>query len=92
MAKKKKYSFKERYMYHRDRGSSCAKYGLKFGSPKHMYSAGFVDACSGRDNTGATRGEFGKKAARGYAAGQRVAKAAIKAHVKKHGSFRGFYG
>lgn len=78
MAKKKNYSLEERYKYHSDRDGNCGKYGLQFGSPKHMYSAGFTDAFWGRDNTAATRHEFGEKSARGYAAGRKVALTARK--------------
>ena len=65
----KKYSSEEKYFYHSDRDGNCGKYGLKFGSPAHCYSAGFRDAFHGRNNTTATTGEFGKKSGKAYALG-----------------------
>ena len=72
MAKKKnfkKYTPEQKYNYHSDRYFSCGKYGLKFGSPGHLYSDGFRDAFSGRDNSRAVADEFGKKSGEAYALG-----------------------
>ena len=52
-----------------DRYFSCGKYGLEYGSPRHLYSNGFREAFSGRDNTRAVAGEFGKRCGEAYALG-----------------------
>lgn len=79
---KKKYSVKQRFDYHRDRVDSCGKYGLKFGSPKHCYSDGFVDAFSSRDNSRGITSEFGENSGKAYRSGyERGRKAATEYYL-----------
>lgn len=74
---KKMFSVEERFVYHNDRYLRSAKNGLKFGGIKHSYSMGFVDAFSGRDNTLATRHEFGDKSANAYSRGYKIGRKAV---------------
>lgn len=66
MAKKKRYSPDDKYTYHLSRDISPSLTGLKFGSARHLYSTGFVDAFDGRDNASAVKKQFGAKSAAGY--------------------------
>ena len=68
---KKKYSSEEKFNYHNSRYFSAAKYGCKFGDPKHLYSAGFRDGFKSIDNTRAVTGEFGKKGGNAYSIGNK---------------------
>lgn len=86
----KKYTFEEKYNYHQSRVRSCARYGLKFGDPKHSYSDGFVDGVNFRNNAHSTTREFGKASGKAYTLGYNRAQNEIKKHVKKHGVFAGF--
>ncbi len=78
MAKNPKYSIKERYDYHSGRYYSCARYGIKFGSPKHCYSTGFRDAFAGRDNADPISREFGKTSGSAYKLGYKRGQSAAK--------------
>lgn len=82
---KKKYTELEKLKYHHSREYACGRYGLKYGGPKHCYSSGFVDGVSFRDNTAATRGEFGSKSARAYASGYKRGEAAAFSYFKSTG-------
>ena len=76
---KKRFSPQEKLSYHYDRDLHPAGHGLKYGSGKHLYSYGFADAFSGRNNASGCEKEFGKKAAGGYRLGYaRGEKEAIK--------------
>lgn len=85
MAKKKHYSEKQRYLYHRDRDMACGRYGIKFGSPKHCYSSGFSDAFHLIDNSSATTREFGRKSGFAYRKGLRRGEKARVEYTKKTG-------
>ncbi len=82
---KKKYTAKQRYDYHRDRDGNCGKYGIKYGSPKHCYSFGFVDGFKDIDNTVATKREFGVKSGNAYNRGFIRGRDAAKEYLKTTG-------
>lgn len=76
---KKRFSPQEKLSYHSDRDLHPDRHGLKYGGGKHLYSYGFADAFSGRNNASGCEREFGKKATSGYRLGYaRGEKEAIK--------------
>lgn len=85
MAKRHYYTEEERYKFHSKRDSNCGKFGIKFGSPKHCYSSGFVDAFESKINAKATEHEFGKNAGRAYSAGYARGRVAAMGYLKKTG-------
>lgn len=82
---RKKYSSEEKYRYHSSREVSCAKYGLKFGGPRHSYSIGFADGFHRIDNTRGMESEFGKRSSKAYAIGNKRGKAAAKEYFSRTG-------
>lgn len=84
--KRKKYLSEERYIYHKSREFNLAKYGLRFGGPKHLYSAGFTDGFYGIDNKRATRAEFGKKIGYAYNKGHMRGSQAADEYIRRTGN------
>ena len=89
---KKRYSPQEKLSYHYDRDLHPARHGLKYGSGKHLYSYGFADAFSGRNNASGCEKEFGKKSVGGYrlgyARGEKEATKYFKATGKQPSSLK----
>lgn len=75
----------ERYNYHNSRDRSPGRFGIKMGDPKNSYSAGFVDAFHGVNNSYVIRSEFGKHSARAYDRGRRVGVLAAKKYSNNTG-------
>ena len=69
--KKSNYSPEGRFQYHTERYFSPGKFGVKFGSKKHLYSMGFCDAFSGIDNTQAIKHNDGKELGKAYSFGNK---------------------
>ena len=65
----KYYKPEDKFAYHNHREHRPGSYGIKFNSPKHMYSIGFGDGFSGTNNTSAITKDFGKKAGFAYSQG-----------------------
>ena len=80
-----KFSLKQKYDYHKSRDRSPAKHGLKYGSPKSIYSSGFVDSFHQIDNSHAVKKEFGSRCSFAYKQGQRRGKKAARAYALKTG-------
>lgn len=69
LSKKQNNISRQKYLYHSSRNGSPGLHRIKFGSNKHLYSAGFVDAFSGRNNTLAFTDRYGRKGGSSYASG-----------------------
>lgn len=80
-----RFSITDRYKYHSQRDRNPGKFGLKSGSPKNAYSAGFVDAFHRINNSSAMKGEFGKRAEKSYNHGHRRGTKAAQAYTVKTG-------
>ena len=81
----KRFSITERYSYHNSRDRSPARFGIKRGSPKNSYSAGFVDAFHQVDNSHGVKSEFGNRSSRAYDFGHKRGVKAAKAYFDHTG-------
>ena len=79
----KRYSLQERISYHHSCDVAPNRHGIKYGSPRHMYSFGFSDEVAGIDNYERAKFEFGKKAGASYRAGHRQARKLLIQQAKK---------
>lgn len=76
----KKFSIKERYLYHNSRDRSPARFGIKRGCPKNSYSSGFVDAFHQVNNSHGVKREFGNQSSKAYDLGHKRGVKAAKAY------------
>ena len=83
--KNKRFSITERYIYHSSRDRSPVKFGIKKGSSKNCYSAGFADAFHQSNNSNAIKKEFGKRSSKAYDFGYKRGIKAAKVYSKKTG-------
>ena len=63
------YSPKAKFKYHIKREKSPNDFGLKQGSTKQSYSAGFIDAFENKNNSISVRKKYGNKSAGAYLIG-----------------------
>ena len=67
----KKFSPLQKFNYHSSRYYSPKRHGIRFGSLKHTYSVGFVDAFHAINNYTGIVAESGKKAGKAYLQGNK---------------------
>ena len=63
------YSPKAKYRFHAKRERDPSVFGLKQGSTKQSYSAGFTDAFKNKNNSISVRKKYGNKSAGSYLIG-----------------------
>ena len=73
---KRRFTLREKVAYHKSRDMHPKKHHLRFGSPKHTYSVGYVDGYENELNNARSYKKYGKKSLfsylKGYNRGKRA--------------------